>query len=283
MAKACVEMALLDADLRSQSRSLAGALGVRRERVAAGAVVGLGEPGTARDEGIVSETTRLVAEGYERVKVKIAPGRGFETLRALRREFPELAVQADANGTFDLDRPGHRRELEAIDELGLLLIEQPLGPDTLVGHAELVERLRTPICLDESLTSVSRIGEAIGLSACDVVCIKPARLGGILQAVIAHDLCREAGVPAWCGGMLETALARSANAALSGLPGFTFPGDITGGERFVEPDPFLAGSADDLPRTAGPSIEVQRSPGVGPAPDEALLRAVTTRSELVAV
>jgi O-succinylbenzoate synthase len=231
----------------------------------------------------VAETGRLVKEGYERVKVKIAPGRGLKTLRALRREFPELAIQADANGTFDLERAEHKRELDGIDELDLLMIEQPLEPEDLVGHAELVERLRTPICLDESLTSVRRIGEAIGLRACDVVCIKPARLGGILQAAIAHDLCREVGIPAWCGGMLETALARSANAALSALPGFTFPGDIAGGERFVEPDPFLAGSVGDVAMVAGPSIAVQRSPGVGPAPDDELLRAVTTRSEFAAV
>jgi O-succinylbenzoate synthase len=283
MAKACVEMALLDAVHRADGNSLAGELGVVKEQVAAGAVLGLGHQGTAADHAIVSETARLVAEGYKRVKVKIAPGRGLETLRVMRREFPELAIQADANGTFDLDLAEHVRELDAIDDLDLLMLEQPLEPDELVGHADLVERLRTPICLDESLTSVRRIGEAIGLGACDVVCIKPARLGGIIQAVIAQGVCREVGVAAWCGGMLETALARSANAALSALPGFTLPGDVTGGERFVESDPFLAGSDEDSPRTASPVVDLHRSPGVGPAPDEDLLRAVTTRSEYFAL
>jgi o-succinylbenzoate synthase len=283
MAKACIEMALLDADLRAAGRSLGGALGVRRRWVAAGAVVGLGEPGTAADYGVLAETERLVAEGYERIKVKIAPGRGLETLRALRRAHPNLAIQADANGTFDLGREHHGEELRSIDELGLVCLEQPLEPDNLLGHVELAQHLRTPVCLDESLTSVRRVREAIELGACNVVCVKPARLGGILRAVMVHDLCVEAGIPVWCGGMLETALARSANAALSALPGFSLPGDITGGERFVEPDPFLAGSENRVSRTAAPVVEVQDSPGVGPAPVEELLRAVTTRREYLAV
>jgi o-succinylbenzoate synthase len=283
MAKACIEMAVLDADLRAAGNSLGAALGVRRRRVAAGAVVGLGEPGIAEDEGVLVETERLVAEGYERIKVKIAPGRGLETLRALRRAHPDLAIQADANGTFDLDQEHHGEELDSIDDLGLVCIEQPLEPDNLLGHVELAERLRTPVCLDESLTSVRRVAEAIALGACDVVCVKPARLGGILRAVMVHDLCTEAGIPAWCGGMLESALARSANAALSALPGFSIAGDVSGGERFVEPDPFLAGSEDEVSRTAGPVVEVRRSPGVGPPPVEELLRAVTTRREYLAV
>jgi O-succinylbenzoate synthase len=163
------------------------------------------------------------------------------------------------------------------DELDLLCIEQPLDPDDLEGHTELARRLSTPVCLDESIWSLSRLKEAIAAEACDMVCIKPSRLGGLYPAVAAHDLCVEAGIGAWCGGMLETSLARSANATLAALPGFVLPGDLSGGERFREPDPFLAGAGPEVPRAAVPIVEVHSGTGVGPAPDLSVLDKVTTR------
>ncbi len=278
MAKACLEMAVLDAELRGARRSLADRLAARRDDVQAGAVVGL----TDRDDPtqlvtLLDEAEQLAALGFTRVKVKIAPGDDLIVLGALRRSFPGLGLQADANGAYRLDDPEHLKSLEALDDLELLCVEQPLDPDDLLGHARLAREIETPVCLDESVSSLGLLRDAIELRACDMVCVKPARLGGILQAVAAHDICTASAIPLWCGGMLETSLARSANAAIATLPGFVLPGDLTGGERFVEADPFLAGAGPDVPREPGPVVAVHRGPGVGPAPDQAALDLVTTR------
>jgi O-succinylbenzoate synthase len=276
MAKACLEMALVDAGLRSSERSLADLLGARRDRVEAGAVVGLGSAG-GNDATLLREVGELVATGYTRVKVKICPGADVGVLELLRGAFPRLGIQADANGTYRVRDPAHLSALQALDALDLLCIEQPLDSDDLEGHAELARRLSTPVCLDESIWSLSRLKEAISAGACDMVCIKPSRLGGLFPAVEAHDICVEAKIGAWCGGMLETSLARSANAALAALPGFVLPGDLSGGERFREPDPFLAGAGPDVPRTGVPIVQVHSGPGVGPAPDPSALESVTMR------
>jgi O-succinylbenzoate synthase len=283
MAKACLEMAVLDAGLRSAGQSLRDRLGAVRDSVPAGAVVGLaaGHDPEATAElttaKLIREVDRLRAQGFTRVKVKIAPGDESSPLAALRRAFPDLGLQADANGSFRLDDPGHVKALLALDDLGLICLEQPLDPEDLAGHARLARDLETPVCLDESVSSLGRLADAIALGACDMVCVKPARLGGLLQAVAAHDICTGAQIGLFCGGMLETALARSANAAVASLPGFLVPGDVTSGERFSETDPFLAGAGPDIAPDAGPNVTVHRGPGVGPAPDMAALDLVTTR------
>ncbi len=266
MAKACLEMAVTDAGLRAAGRSLAESLGVTAGEVEAGAVIG-----TREDLGeVVDEVEALVGAGYRRVKAKIKPGWDLEPLRVLRSRFPELGLQADANGAYtlaDADR------LTGLDELELLCLEQPLPADDLVGHGTLARRLRTPVCLDESITSLGRLEEALALEACDVVCVKAGRLGGLRAAVAVHDRCLAAGIPVWCGGMLETGLARAANAALAGLPGFSLAGDLGGGDRFVEGDP-----AGVLVVTAG-RVPVFAGPGVGPAPRGEALGRVGTRRE----
>jgi O-succinylbenzoate synthase len=149
-----------------------------------------------------------------------------------------LGLQVDANGAYRLSDPDCVDALTGLDGLDLACLEQPLPADDLTGHAALAARIRTPVCLDESITSLGSLEAALGLGACRVVCVKPGPLGGLLRAVEAHDICLGRGVGAWVGGMLETGLGRSANAALAGLPGFTLVGDIAGGERFVEDDPF---------------------------------------------
>jgi len=264
MAKAALEMAVLDAYLRSVDESLASYLGVRVSAVDAGAVVGL-HPST---EALVEEVGALVAAGYRRVKVKVLPGRDVAPLTAIREAFPELALQADANGSYDRHRS---RRLTGLDELGLVCLEQPLPPDDLIGHAELARRLDTPVCLDESLSSMARLSDAVELGACEVACLKPARLGGYLQAVQALEICTAAGIPAWCGGMFETGFARAANAAFAGLSGCTLPGDFSGGERFVEADPAGTVSVVDG------RVSIYEGPGVGPAFDPEKLAAVTER------
>jgi O-succinylbenzoate synthase len=267
MAKAALRTAVLDATLRAEGRSLADHLGVVVDRVPAGAVAGLPtSPGA-----LVARVEEAVAAGYQRVKVKIAPGNDLAPLRAVRDRFPTLPLQADANGAYRLPvgTPGAPPALRALDDLGLLCLEQPLG------HVKLGQALSTPLCLDESLTSVVRLEAALALGACRVACLKAALLGGIDQAVAALERCRRLGADAWIGGMLETGLGRAVNAALAGLEGISLVGDIGGGRRFEEDDPFGVVDLDDG------SVPLYRGPGVGPAPDAAQLDAVTARVERI--
>jgi len=270
MAKAALEMAVLDAGLRRHGRSFASYLGVDATAVPGGAVVGL----APSPHVLVERVEELVEQGYGRVKVKIAPGTDREPLAALCARFPHLALQADANRSYGaLGVDGAAAALAPLDELGLVCLDQPLDADDLVGHAALAQRLRTPVCLDESLTSMGRLEAAIALGACSVACCKSGPLGGLLEARRAQERCRAAGLRAWVGGMLETGLGRAANAALAGLPGFTLVGDVGGGRRFVEDDPFgMVALVDGM-------VPVHRGAGVAPPPDLSALDAVTTRFE----
>jgi o-succinylbenzoate synthase len=269
MAKAALEMAVLDAELRSSGRSLAAHLGVDAASVPAGAVVGLAPSAAA----LVERVGVLVSQGYGRVKLKIAPSADVHHVAAVQARYPDLVLQVDANGAYRLDDVP---ALAGLDELDLACIEQPLPADDLVGHAALAQVLRTPVGLDESLTSVGRLEAALALGACTVACIKAGPLGGLSRAVAAHDVCVARGVGAWCGGMLETGLGRAANAALAGLPGFTLVGDVGAGARFIEDDPF--GTVE----LVGGRVPVHDRPGVGPAPDPEKLRSVTTAIDNVA-
>ena len=256
MAKAALELAVVDAVLRRQGVSLADALGVTATTVEAGAVVGFHDD----EASLLAEVEELAAAGYRRVKVKIGPGWDRRPLAALREAFPTLGLQADANGAY---RRADRGLLQRLDDLQLLCLEQPLAPDDLLGHAELAATLRTPVCLDESLTSVAAVAGALQLGACSVVCVKPARLGGLAPTLDALAWCRTAGAGAWCGGMFESGLARAANATVAALPEMTLPGDLGGGDRFAEGDPCGA-----LPVDRG-RARLWRQPGVGPAPSPA--------------
>lgn len=230
MAKAVVEMVVLDAQLRSEDKSFARYLGAVRTAVPSGVSVGIQESIPA-----LLETVRgYLDEGYARIKLKIKPGHDLEPVAAVRQEFgSELLFQVDANAAYTLADAGRLRRLDAYD---LLLIEQPLGESDLRQHAELARTMRTPICLDESITSTEVAADAITRGAAAVINIKPGRVGGYLEARRIHDLAVAFGVPVWCGGMLETGIGRAANAALAALPGFTLPGDISGSNRFYRED-----------------------------------------------
>lgn len=250
MAKAALEMAVLDAELRRDGIGLAAALGGVRTVVEAGVAVGI--------QGSLGELVAVVGahvdEGYRRVKIKIGPGWDLEPVSTLRGEFRDLALQVDANGSYRLADAEHLARLDAFD---LLLLEQPLSDDDLVGHAELARRLRTPVCLDESIVSLAATAAAIELGACDVVNLKPGRVGGLLEARRIHDLCVEREIPVWCGGMLETGIGRAANVALASLPGFTLPGDLSASARYFDEDltePFVL--------EAG-CLRVPEGPGIG--------------------
>lgn len=230
MAKAALETAVLDAELRAKGMSFAQYLGSVSDRVPAGVSVGI--PGSTAE--LLDQVEGYLAEGYRRIKLKIEPGWDIEPVRAVRERFgPGLPLQVDANMAYT---PSGARSLRALDDFGLLLLEQPLPADDLLGHADLARVLATPICLDESITSTHAAAAAMRLGACSVVNIKPARVGGYLAARSVHDLCAAHSVPVWCGGMLETGVGRAANLALAALPHFTLPGDISATARYYRED-----------------------------------------------
>jgi O-succinylbenzoate synthase len=268
MAKAALEMAALDAELRAAGRSLADRLGAVRAEVSCGVAVGL----APSIDALLAEVGGYLEQGYRRIKLKVHPGADVGPVRAVRERFGDVALQVDANGSYRAD---DWPRLAALDPFGLLLVEQPLPPDDLLGSAEVARRIRTPVCLDESITSAAVAATALALGACSVVNVKPGRVGGLLEAVRVHDVCLAAGVPVWCGGMLETGLGRAANLALAALPGFTLPGDLSGSDRYFTRDltePFVPEDG---------RLRVPTGPGIGVEPLAPALQALTTSVELL--
>ena len=229
MVKAGLELAILDAALRAEGRPLGEYLGAVVDRVPSGVSVGIQQDPAA----LVEAVGGYLDTGYVRIKIKIKPGRDVADTAAVRDAFGAIPLQVDANSAYTLADAATLAELDRFD---LLLIEQPLQEDDIVDHATLAARLRTPVCLDESIVSAKAAADALALGAASVINIKAGRVGGYLEAVRIHDLCREAGVPVWCGGMLETGIGRAANAALAALPGFTLPGDVSASDRFYARD-----------------------------------------------
>lgn len=229
MAKAGLELALWDLQGKREGRSLADLLGGARDRVDVGVSVGL----QASPAALAQTVESYLAQGYRRIKIKIKPGRDVLDAQAVRRAFPGIRLQVDANSAYTLDSA---QGLQPLDDLNLLLIEQPLAEDDLWDHSRLQPRFRTPICLDESILSPRHARQALEMAACRVINIKAGRVGGLTQAVAIHDLCRSAGAPVWCGGMLETGIGRAGNLALASLPGFTLPGDISATDRYYAQD-----------------------------------------------
>jgi O-succinylbenzoate synthase len=269
MAKATLEMALLDAELRAQDRSLAAFLGAERARVRCGVSVGI----TPTTEELLDQVGGYLADGYVRIKLKIEPGTDVERVAAVRSAHPDVALSVDANAAYTLPDAPLLRELDAFD---LLMIEQPLPHEDLIEHAKLQREIRTPICLDESIRSAADASAAIELGACRIINIKQGRVGGLLEARRIHDLAVAAGVPVWCGGMLETGIGRAANLALAALPGFTLPGDTSASGRYFAEDltePFVLGR--------GGTMELPSGPGLGVSPDPDRLERFTLRFEQV--
>ncbi|WP_307484953.1 o-succinylbenzoate synthase [Microbacterium trichothecenolyticum] len=267
MAKAGLELAIIDAALRAEGRSFAQYLGAEKTRVPSGVSVGI-----QRDpQALVDVVGGYLDEGYVRIKIKIKPGRDVDDTAAVREAFGVIPLQVDANSAYTLQDADTLAELDRFD---LLLIEQPLQEDDLVDHATLAKRLRTPVCLDESIVSDKAAADALALGAAAIINIKAGRVGGYLEAVAIHDRARAAGVPVWCGGMLETGIGRAANAALAALPGFTLPGDISASARFYDRDIVTAPAVVD-----DGHVRVPTGPGLGIEIDEAALEAFTVRRE----
>jgi O-succinylbenzoate synthase len=252
MAKAALDMALWDLAAKEEGIPLSRLIGGVRDRVPVGVSLGL-QPSISLLLDLVS---RHVDAGYRRIKIKIEPGRDVELVAAVRERFPAIDLTVDANAAYDLaDAP----TLAALDRFGLDYIEQPLGHEDLWDHAALARRLRTPICLDESIRSAADASVAAKIGAARVVNIKIGRVGGISQARRIHDVCEEAGIPVWCGGMLESGVGRAANIHLATLPNFTKPGDTSSGSRYFDEDivdPPLEATDGDMPVPPGAGIGV---------------------------
>ena len=273
MAKAALEAAILDAQLRENNVSLATHLGSIHELVPSGVSVGIAN---SLDE-LVATVGGYLDEGYARIKLKIEPGWDIEPVRVIRKTFgDQVPLQVDANTAFTReDGP----LLAQLDPFNLLLIEQPLPEDDITGHALIARQVRTPICLDESIVSAHVAIDAIERGACSIVNIKAGRVGGYLEAVRIHNVCQQRGVPVWCGGMLETGIGRAMNVALAGLPNFTLTGDISASERFWKQDivrqPIRLESGQvRLPSGSGAGFEID-----GPFLSDVSTGTITLRSE----
>lgn len=252
MAKAGLEMALWDLQGKREGRSLKDLLGGQRDRVEVGVSVGIQES----PDALVRVVEGYLEDGYQRVKIKIKPGRDIAETTALRVAFPGLRLQVDANSAYTVQTA---TSLHPLDELGLLLIEQPLAEDDLWDHSRLQAQFSTPLCLDESILSPRHARQALEMDACRVINIKAGRVGGLSQAVAIHDLCRQRGVPVWCGGMLETGVGRASNLALASLPNFTLPGDISATDRYYKEDI----TTERFTLNPGSTIDVPGGPGLG--------------------
>jgi O-succinylbenzoate synthase len=270
LAKAGVEMALWDLLGKRDKKSLREMLGGKRDKVEVGVSVGLQES----PEVLVRTVTGYVESGYARIKIKIKPGRDIGDASAVRKAFPNIRLQVDANSAYSLESA---QALKPFDEMNLLLIEQPLFEDDIWDHHKLQEQFRTPICLDESILTPRHARYALEMKACRIINIKAGRVGGLSRAVEVHDLCRAQNIPVWCGGMLETGIGRASNLALASLPGFILPGDISASDRYYKRDI----THERFSLNADSTIDVPRGVGLGVTIDEdALASFMLTRLKL---
>jgi len=251
MAKAGIEMAILDLFGKAQGRPIHAILGGTQQEIPTG--VSLGIEDTVPD--LLKRVEEGVAQGYRRIKLKIKPRWDVDVVREVRKAFPQVPLMADANSAYTLADIEHLRRL---DEFNLMMIEQPLAYDDIVDHARLQAEIRTPVCLDESIRSHDDARRAFELKACRIINIKQARVGGPYSAKMIHNVARAVGAPVWCGGLLETGIGRAHNIALATLPGFTLPGDISASERYYKEDvidpPVVVTAQGTLHAPSGPGI-----------------------------
>jgi O-succinylbenzoate synthase len=267
MAKAGIEMAFWDLTGKETNRSLFEILAGVHEEVAVGVSVGIQKS----PSDLVDVVEAYLNSGYGRIKIKIKPGRDISDVQAVRRAFPNVALQVDANSSYSLSNV---RDLKELDKFNLLMIEQPLDEDDLWDHSKLQKQLSTPLCLDESILSTRHTQQALEMGACRIINIKSGRVGGIHEAVSIHNFCLSRKIPVWCGGMLETGVGRSANLALASLPGFILPGDISATDRYYLEDI----TYERFSLNPGSTISVPRKPGLGISIDTEALKQATHAS-----
>jgi O-succinylbenzoate synthase len=271
MAKAALESAIWDAEAKQRGVPLAKLLGGTRAEIACGVSIGIKD---SLDE-LVAAVKKELAAGYQRIKIKIKPGKDVEQVKRLRQEFPRIKLMVDANSAYT---PADLPVLQQLDAFHLMMIEQPLGWDDLYSHVALQKELQTPICLDECIHTLEQAEAAIALGACKIINIKMGRVGGYTVAKKIHDLCQAKHVPVWCGGMLESGIGRAHNIALSTLPNFTLPGDVTASKRYWHEDII----EPEVTVSAQGTIGVPTSPGIGFAPRPEAIEKFTVRKERLA-
>jgi O-succinylbenzoate synthase len=252
MAKAGVEMAMWDLYAKAIGRPLSKVLGGTRDRIASGVSIGIQDSLDQLMEKIAKE----LAAGYQRIKIKIKPGWDIDAVERVRAKFGKIGLQVDANAAYTLEDADLLAKLDPYD---LLLIEQPLDYDDGMDHATLQQRIKTPVCLDESIHTVRIARDAIAAKACKIINIKPGRVGGHQASIELHDLCAANGIPVWHGGMLESGIGRAHNIHLASLPNFSLPGDIAASKRYFQPD--LIDPPIDI--ASDGTIEVPTAPGIG--------------------
>jgi len=272
MAKAGVEMAMWDLYARATDQPLSQALGGTRRRIASGVSIGIQD---SLDQ-LMGKIEQELAAGYQRIKIKIKPGWDLDAVERVRKTFGPIPLQVDANAAYTL---GDAALLAKLDPHDLLLIEQPLDYDDVMDHAVLQKQIKTPVCLDESIHTVRIARDAIEAKACQIINIKPGRVGGHQASIELHDLCAAHGIPVWHGGMLESGIGRAHNIHLASLANFSLPGDIAASKRYFQPD--LIDPPIDI--AADGTIAVPQEPGLGVAivPDR-IDRATLRRAVFVA-
>jgi O-succinylbenzoate synthase len=271
MAKGSLEAAIWDAEAKQKSVPLSKLLGGTREEIACGVSIGIKD---SLDE-LAAAVKKELAAGYQRIKIKIKPGKDLEPVRRLRQDFPRIKLMVDANSAYTL---GDWPMLKQLEGFYLMMIEQPLGWDDLYSHIELQKKMDTPICLDECIHTEEQARAAVELGACKIINIKLGRVGGYTVARRIHDLCQKHGIPVWCGGMLESGIGRAHNIALSTLPNFILPGDVTASKRYWEEDII----EPEVTVSAQGTIRVPPGPGIGFEPRLDRIEKLAVRSERLA-
>jgi len=267
MARGGLEVAVWDLEARLNNKPLWQQIGggARRE-IPCGVSIGIQDSVPQ----LLEKIERELAAGYQRIKMKIKPGWDVDVIRQVRERFPSIKLMADANSAYTLKDADH---LKRLDEFYLMMIEQPLAHDDIIDHAVLQSKLQTPICLDECIRSAHHAEQAIRLRAGGIINIKLGRVGGFREAKRVHDAAKAAGIPVWCGGMLEAGIGRAHNIALSTLPNFTLPGDVSASKRYWKRD-IVCPAVETTPRG---TIEIRDDPGFGYAIDQEFIRQVTVR------
>jgi len=270
MAKAALENALWDAEAKQKQVPLWQLLGGTQREIACGVSIGIQNS----HEQLLEKIETEIAAGYQRIKVKVKPGWDIEVLAKIRQRWPDILLSCDANSAY---RPSDRERLRRFDEFNLLMIEQPYWDDDIVQHAKLQRELKTSICLDESIRSARDAESAIELEACRIINIKVGRVGGFSEAIAVHNVCQRRNIPVWCGGMLETGVGRAHNVALSTLPNFRLPGDVSASRRYWTED-IVEPEIEVTPRG---TISVSDGPGTGYAVKKDLIEKLTVRKETI--
>jgi o-succinylbenzoate synthase len=273
MAKGGVEAAVWDLEAKLAGLPLWRHLGGVRDEINCGVSIGLQET----TETLVDKVAHELASGYQRIKLKIKPGKDVRLVEAVRARFPDITLSVDANSAYSLN--GHLGVVKELDNYNLLMIEQPLAPGDLVDHAKLQQQIKTPICLDESIVCLTDARHARELGSCRIINIKLGRVGGHTEAQLIQAFALEQGIPVWCGGMLESGIGRAHNIAMSTLPGFTLPGDVSASQRYWAEDII------EPPVTVSPqgTIKAPTNPGIGYKVNEPRIEALTVRRETVRV